>query len=99
MTTSLTDAGYCGGLEIPGWDRFYRGKVRDLYRHPGDEGRILVIATDRLSAFDVVMNETVPDRGKVLNHITEFWLKEVAGWMPAARITVDPAEVPGGRRL
>lgn len=87
-------ADYRGAIEIPGWELFYRGKVRDLYRRPGDEGRMLMVATDRLSAFDVVLNETVPDRGRVLTHITEYWLREVADWMPAARITLDPAEVP-----
>lgn len=86
--------GYQGGLEIPGWELFYKGKVRDLYRRPGDEQRMLMVATDRLSAFDVVMNETVPDRGKVLTHITEYWLDQVKEWMPSARITTDPAEVP-----
>ncbi|RMH01817.1 MAG: phosphoribosylaminoimidazolesuccinocarboxamide synthase [Planctomycetota bacterium] len=86
--------GYRGGLEIPGWELFYRGKVRDLYRRPGDDEHMLMVATDRLSAFDVVMNETVPERGKVLTHITEYWLREVEDWMPAARITTDPAQVP-----
>ncbi len=55
---------------------------------------MLMIATDRLSAFDVVMNEVVPDRGKVLTHITEYWFEQVADWLPAARITTDPAQVP-----
>ena len=86
--------GYRGGLEIPGWELFYEGKVRDLYRRPGDDQHMLMVATDRLSAFDVVMNETVPDRGKVLTHITEYWLDRVKDWMPAARITTDPAQVP-----
>lgn len=94
-TTSPTaSAGYRGGIEIPGWELFYVGKVRDLYRRPGDEQHMLMVATDRLSAFDVVMNETVPDRGKVLTHITEYWFEQVADWLPAARITTDPAEVP-----
>lgn len=88
-------AGFRGGLEIPGWDLFYRGKVRDLYRRPGDPEHMLMVATDRLSAFDVVMNETVPDRGRVLTHITEYWLKAVREWMPAARISLQPEDVPG----
>ena len=64
-------AGYKGGLEIPGWDLFYIGKVRDLYRHPNHPNKMLMIATDRLSAFDVVMEQTIPDRGRILTHITE----------------------------
>jgi phosphoribosylaminoimidazole-succinocarboxamide synthase len=88
-------AGYHGGLEIPGWDLVYRGKVRDLYQRPGDAEHLLMVATDRLSAFDVIMRETVPDRGRVLTHITEYWLQQVAETIPAARITVLPEEVPG----
>jgi phosphoribosylaminoimidazole-succinocarboxamide synthase len=88
-------AGYPGGLEIPGWELFYKGKVRDLYRKPNDDQHMLMIATDRLSAFDVVMNETVPDRGRVLTHITEFWLEQVKDTIPAARISCDPAQIPG----
>ncbi|TAH38433.1 MAG: phosphoribosylaminoimidazolesuccinocarboxamide synthase [Planctomycetota bacterium] len=89
------DPGYRGGLAIPGWELFYRGKVRDLYRRPDDARHMLMVATDRLSAFDVVMNETVPDRGRVLTHITEYWTRQVESWLPAARITTDPAQVPG----
>lgn len=88
------ERGYRGGLAIPGWELGYRGKVRDVYRRAGDERRLLLVATDRLSAFDVVLNEAVPDRGKILTHITESWTRQVEGWMPVARITVDPAAVP-----
>jgi phosphoribosylaminoimidazole-succinocarboxamide synthase len=92
--SSASDTGYKGGLEIPGWDLFYIGKVRDLYRHPNHPKKMLMIATDRLSAFDVVMGQTIPDRGRILTHITEFWLEKFKDWMPAARITCDPAQVP-----
>ncbi|MBT3339586.1 MAG: phosphoribosylaminoimidazolesuccinocarboxamide synthase [Planctomycetes bacterium] len=97
MTATLaldTAGGYIGGLDIPGWELFYKGKVRDLYRHPNHPDQLLMIATDRLSAFDVVMAETIPDRGKILTFITEHWLKEVSDWMPAARITCEPSKVP-----
>ncbi|HJM39135.1 MAG TPA: phosphoribosylaminoimidazolesuccinocarboxamide synthase [Planctomycetota bacterium] len=86
--------GYAGGLEIPGWDFFYKGKVRDLYQHPNHPDHMLMVATDRLSAFDVVMEETVPDRGRVLTHITEYWLNQVSDLIPAARVTVEPSEIP-----
>ncbi len=88
-------AGYHGGLEIPGWDLVYRGKVRDLYQRPDDSEHLLMVATDRLSAFDVIMRETVPDRGRVLTHITEYWLQQVAETIPAARISARPEDVPG----
>ena len=97
MSTSPSvdpQAGYRGGLEIPGWELFYTGKVRDLYRHLKHPDHLLMVATDRLSAFDVIMRETVPDRGRVLTHITEYWLQRVRGTIPAARITTDPTQVP-----
>lgn len=93
--TSLTSpTGYAGGLEIPGWELFYKGKVRDLYRFPGDDQHMLMVATDRLSAFDVVMNECIPDRGKVLTHITEYWCAKVEDRVKSARVTCTPEEVP-----
>lgn len=49
-----------------------RGKVRDIYRAPG--GRLLLVATDRVSAFDVVMGEAVPHKGRVLTQLTAWWL-------------------------
>ena len=58
--------------EVPGYS-CHRGKVRDVY-NLGD-GRIIIIATDRISAFDVVMENGIPDKGRVLTGITEFWLK------------------------
>ncbi len=58
-----------------------KGKVRDIYR-VRDEGLVVLVATDRISAFDVVMKEMVPDKGKVLNLISYYWfekLKDVVG--------------------
>src|ERR1035437_8973231 len=52
-----------------------KGKVRDIYEL---NGNLLIIATDRLSAFDVVFNQGIPEKGKVLTKISSFWFKEVA---------------------
>jgi len=87
--------GFRGGLEIPGWELFYAGKVRDLYRRPTDPGRMLMVATDRLSAFDVVFAETIPDRGRILTHITESWVSRPETRIPCARITIRPEEIEG----
>ncbi len=92
--TPALGTGYRGGLRIPGWELYYTGKVRDVYRHPRHPGMALMVASDRLSAFDVVMQEVVPDRGKILTHITEHWLREVSSWMPTARITTRVNEIP-----
>jgi phosphoribosylaminoimidazole-succinocarboxamide synthase len=56
-----------------------RGKVRDLY-DLGD--RLMLVATDRLSAFDVVMNEPIPAKGRVLTQLSEFWLKTLPACQP-----------------
>lgn len=52
-----------------------RGKVRDVYEI---EDRLLIVASDRMSAFDVVMADPIPDKGKILNQISLFWFKELA---------------------
>jgi phosphoribosylaminoimidazole-succinocarboxamide synthase len=57
-------------ITIPGVEPFYRGKVRDLY-DLGDA--MIMVASDRLSAFDVVFNEGVPERGKILSRISNHW--------------------------
>jgi phosphoribosylaminoimidazole-succinocarboxamide synthase len=57
-------------IDVPGLPLFARGKVRDIY-DLGD--RLLLVATDRLSAFDVVMREPIPGKGIVLNSLSEFW--------------------------
>ncbi|MDA1260472.1 MAG: phosphoribosylaminoimidazolesuccinocarboxamide synthase [Planctomycetota bacterium] len=93
-TAPASGTGYPGGLAIPGWNLVYRGKVRDVYHHASHPGMALMVASDRLSAFDVVMKETVPDRGRILTHITEHWLRAVENWMPAARVTVRVEEIP-----
>ncbi len=68
----------------------YQGKVRDLYEVGGD--RVLMVASDRLSAFDVVMAEPVPGKGRVLTGITDHWVRRFAG-VPAALVSCDPAVI------
>jgi phosphoribosylaminoimidazole-succinocarboxamide synthase len=68
-----------------------RGKVRDLY-DLGDA--LLMVATDRISAFDVVMPEPIPDKGKVLTQISLFWFEKMAGRVKNHLITGNAAEFP-----
>jgi phosphoribosylaminoimidazole-succinocarboxamide synthase len=70
----------------------YSGKVRDVY-DAGDD-RLLFVASDRMSAFDVVMAEPVPDKGRVLTAMTAFWLELLAGVAPSHLVSVDPADLP-----
>ena len=72
----------------------YSGKVRDIY-DAGDD-RLLFVASDRVSAFDVVMAEPVPDKGRVLTAMTVFWLEQLAGIAPSHLVSVDPADFPEG---
>jgi phosphoribosylaminoimidazole-succinocarboxamide synthase len=58
---------------------FCRGKVRDTYHL---DGRLLIVSTDRLSAFDVVLPDPIPDKGKVLNQLSRFWFEKTSHVMP-----------------
>jgi phosphoribosylaminoimidazole-succinocarboxamide synthase len=68
----------------------YSGKVRDVY--DAGDGRLLFVASDRISAFDVVMEEAIPDKGRVLTAITDFWLELVADLVPSHLVSVDPTD-------
>jgi phosphoribosylaminoimidazole-succinocarboxamide synthase len=74
----------------------YRGKVRDIYEV--DDRHLLMVASDRISAFDVVMPEPVPDKGRVLTAITAFWLDQMADVAPGHLVSVDPADFPAAAR-
>jgi phosphoribosylaminoimidazole-succinocarboxamide synthase len=62
-------------LEIPGLTIVREGKVRSLYAFPNN--RLLLVATDRISAFDVVLPTVIPDKGTVLTHISNYWFKNL----------------------
>ena len=68
-----------------------RGKVRDNYA-VGDD-KILIVTTDRLSAFDVVMNEPIPSKGKVLNQMSDFWFDKLGHIVPNHLTGVSPESV------
>ncbi|MCU1488705.1 MAG: Phosphoribosylaminoimidazole-succinocarboxamide synthase [Acidimicrobiaceae bacterium] len=75
-------------------ERIYSGKVRDVY--DAGEGLFLMVASDRISAFDVVFAEPVPDKGRVLTAMTDFWSSRLAEVAPTHLVTVDPASFPHG---
>jgi phosphoribosylaminoimidazole-succinocarboxamide synthase len=68
-----------------------KGKVRDVYAL-GDD-KLLMITTDRLSAFDVVMGEPIPEKGVVLNQMANFWFDKLASVIPNHLTGIDPATV------
>ena len=76
---------------IPELPLISRGKVRDLY-DLGDA--LLLISTDRVSAFDVVFNELIPDKGAILNSISAFWFEKLAPVIPNHVLSTHPEEYP-----
>jgi len=72
-----------------------RGKVRDIYEA---DGKLLLVASDRLSAFDVVMPDGIPGKGQVLNQISAFWFRKLSGVIPNHMLSVDVADFPAAAR-
>ncbi len=77
--------------EFPNLNLVQRGKVRDIY-DLGDT--LLMVASDRISAFDVIMPEPVPDKGKILNQISLFWFDIMKELVPNHIIAGDVAQFP-----
>jgi phosphoribosylaminoimidazole-succinocarboxamide synthase len=82
---------------LRGMKKIHTGKVRDIYEI--DAGSMLIVTTDRLSAFDVVMSDPIPDKGRVLNSISNFWFGKTAHIVPnhltgrsVDDLVSDPAE-------
>ncbi len=77
--------------DLDGATLLNRGKVRDIYEV---EGNLLLVTTDRVSAFDVVLPEGIPEKGRVLNSISGFWLRKTAGIVRNHLISDDVDEYP-----
>lgn len=77
--------------DFPGLKLVNRGKVRDIY-DLGDA--LLMVTSDRISAFDVIMNEPIPDKGKVLTQISKFWFSQMEDIIPNHIISTDVADYP-----
>ena len=81
-------------LEIPGATHLHSGKVRDLYTLP--DGNLLMVASDRISAFDHVLEPGIPDKGEILTRMSLWWFDQLADLVPHHVISTDvPAEVAG----
>ena len=90
MTATAPDGLVETSLE--GLRLFARGKVRDLYA-VGDD-RLLIVATDRISAFDAVLSTPIPDKGKVLNQLSAFWFGRTAELVPNHLLSTDAGAFP-----
>jgi phosphoribosylaminoimidazole-succinocarboxamide synthase len=76
---------------VPGRAPDYRGKVRDLYLL---DDRMLLVATDRVSAYDVILGEGVPGKGRVLTQISKFWFEKLASIVPNHFVSCDVGSFP-----
>ena len=84
--------------DLPGLTPSYRGKVRDVYDLPG--GRLLIVASDRLSAFDVILPDPIPGKGEMLTQISNFWFAKTAHIVPNHLTGTPVSEVlPAGADL
>ena len=64
-------------MTLPGWHHVYSGKVRDLYENPDEPGRMLVVASDRVSAFDHVLEPGIPGKGALLTRLSLWWFAQL----------------------
>jgi phosphoribosylaminoimidazole-succinocarboxamide synthase len=78
-------------IDLPGIAKFKSGKVREVY-DLGDQ--VLFIASDRISAFDCILPDGIPDKGAVLNRISAWWFQRLSGIVPNHMITTRPEEFP-----
>lgn len=80
--------------DCPDLRLLHRGKVRDMYEIPGHADKLLMVATDRISAYDVVMDDPIPGKGKVLTEISLFWFKLLGDIIPNHLISADVDQFP-----
>jgi phosphoribosylaminoimidazole-succinocarboxamide synthase len=83
---------------LEGATHLHSGKVRDLYRIDVGEhaGRLLMVASDRISAYDFVLDTTIPDKGEILTRMSLWWFDQLAGLVPHHVVSTDvPAAVRG----
>ncbi|MDH6182516.1 phosphoribosylaminoimidazole-succinocarboxamide synthase [Microbacteriaceae bacterium SG_E_30_P1] len=87
-------------MTLAGWNHVYSGKVRDLYENPAEPGRMLVIASDRVSAFDHVLEPGIPGKGELLTQLSLWWFAHLD--VPN-HLVVDgdgiPEEIPASAML
>jgi phosphoribosylaminoimidazole-succinocarboxamide synthase len=99
MTSTQPDQGPDATLALPGYAHLYSGKVRDLYAPLDDAGdprddQLLLVASDRLSAFDFILDSPIPDKGAVLTQLSLWWFEQLADLVPNHVVSTQvPAQV------
>jgi phosphoribosylaminoimidazole-succinocarboxamide synthase len=79
-----------------GLTHIHSGKVRDLYRT--DDGSLVMLATDRVSAYDFILQPEIPDKGRILTAMTVWWFEQLADVVPNHMISVDSPSIPADWR-
>jgi phosphoribosylaminoimidazole-succinocarboxamide synthase len=82
---------------IDGATHLHSGKVRDLYELP--DGRLLMVASDRISAFDFILDTTIPDKGEILTRMSLWWFEQLADLVPHHVLSTDVPEAVRGRAV
>src|SRR5438046_8274229 len=90
MSDSVVLETHLAGLTIQ-----RRGKVRDVY-DLGDH--LLIVATDRISAFDYILGSGIPDKGKVLTQLSAFWFERIGNLVPHHLVSIDVNDFPAETR-
>jgi len=80
--------------DLPALELVHRGKVRDMYAIEGHDDKLLMVATDRISAYDVVMNDAIPGKGKVLTDLSLFWFDLLGDVVDNHLISANVDEYP-----
>jgi phosphoribosylaminoimidazole-succinocarboxamide synthase len=83
--------------EIEGATHAHSGKVRDLYELP--DGRLLMVASDRISAFDFILDTTIPDKGEILTRMSLWWFGQLSDLVPHHVLSTDVPEAVRGRAV
>ncbi|MGP4048711.1 phosphoribosylaminoimidazolesuccinocarboxamide synthase [Streptomyces sp. 2A115] len=81
-------------LEVPGLVHLHTGKVRDLYQN--EAGDLVMVASDRISAFDWVLPTEIPDKGRVLTQLSLWWFDQLADLIPNHIVSADSGDLPAG---
>jgi phosphoribosylaminoimidazole-succinocarboxamide synthase len=98
---SVPDVTRLSAPEIPGATHVHSGKVRDLYEltEAPHAGRLLMVASDRISIFDFVLATTIPDKGELLTRMSLWWFEQLADLVPNHVVSTDVPEQVRGRAV
>lgn len=83
--------------QIPGWEHISSGKIRDLYVKDDDPDQLLVVTSDRISAYDYVLDTEIPDKGKILTQLSKWWFDQLN--IENHVISMDVPEEVAGRAM